>query len=110
MTKDTAIAVRESEFRLAIHQTHNCEAEVLVSIVHIKSPSGKDAPCERNVHVFEVSGHSKATRCYAWLEPLGKTAITIRAVLHSDKISSPEKAVQSAMRRARRSGAGFSIT
>jgi hypothetical protein len=101
MRKDTAIAVRESELRLAIHQTHNCEAEALESIVLVKSARGKGALWERKVHVFEVSGHSKATRCYAWLEPLGKTAITIRAVLHSDMISSPEKAVQSVMRRAR---------
>src|SRR5712691_8221591 len=63
MRKDTEIAVRESEFRLAIHQTRNCEAEVLESIVHVKGPSGKGAPWERKVHVFEVSGHSKATRC-----------------------------------------------
>jgi hypothetical protein len=101
MRKDMAIAVRESEIRFAIHQTHDCEAEALESIVHVKNPSRKGAPWERKVHVFEVSGHSKSTRCYAWVEPLDKTAITIRAVLHSDMISSPEKAVQLVMRRAR---------
>jgi hypothetical protein len=101
MKQNNAFRVRESEFRWVIHETHSCQAERLENAVHVKIWRRKDVPWEGTVHVYEVRGHPNATRCYAWVEPLGKTAIIIRAVLHSDKISSPEKAVQSAMRRAR---------
>jgi hypothetical protein len=101
MKDNNAISVRESEFRLAIHQIHNCEAEALEGIVHVKIPRRNGAAWKGKVHVFELSGHGKATHCYAWPETLSKSAIIIRVVLRSDKICSPEKAVQSLLRRRR---------
>jgi hypothetical protein len=99
MKDDKDIAVRDDEFRLAIHQTHNCEAEALECVVHVVIPRRNGAPWKGKVHVFGVTGHPNATRCYAWPESLGKTAIMVRSVLHSDRISSPEKAVRSVLRR-----------
>jgi hypothetical protein len=101
MGNDSVMSVQELEFRLAIHQTHNCEAKALERIVDIKIPRRNGVTWEGKVHVFEMSGHPNAARCYAWPEPFGKTGIMIRAVLHSDKISSPEKAVKSVLRRGR---------
>ena len=101
MKNSNAISVRESEFRLAIHQIHDCEAEALESVVYVEIPRRSGAAWKGKVHVFELTGPRKSTRCYAWPEALSKTAITIRTVLHSAKISSPEEAVKSVLRRWR---------
>ena len=99
MKNDSTISVREIEFRHAINETHDCDTKAIEGIVQIKIPQRNSAPWEGEVHVFEVSGHRSATRCYAWAESLGKTAIVIHTVLHSDRISSSEKAVKSVLRR-----------
>jgi SOS response associated peptidase (SRAP) len=62
--------VLEEEFRLAIHQTHNCEAEYLEDIVDVKVALETGVQWEGKVHVFHVSGHAKGARCYAWPEPV----------------------------------------
>jgi hypothetical protein len=99
MKTDMYSQVRESEFRVAIHQTHNCETEELEKVVRVVVSRSRGPAWEGDVHVFKLSGHSKAARCYAWPEALGDTATLIRAVLHSEKISSPEQAVRSVLRR-----------
>ena len=73
MKQNNAFRVRESEFRWVIHETHSCQAERLENAVHVKIRRRKDVPWEGTVHVYEVRGHPNATRCYAWVEPLGKT-------------------------------------
>jgi hypothetical protein len=92
--------VRESEFRFAISQTHNCKARVLKEVIRVTVPRSIGPTWEGDVHVFELAGHNKATRCYAWPEVLSETATIIRAVLHSEKISSPAQAVRVVLRRA----------
>jgi hypothetical protein len=57
------------------------------------------AQWEGKVHVFQLSGHAKATRCYAWPEPVSHTAVIIRVVLHSGRVASAEEAVKSVLRR-----------
>jgi hypothetical protein len=96
------VKVRLGELRMAIHQTHNCEAQVTAQVVQVRVPRNRGRAWNGMVHVFEITGHPKATRCYAWPEPLNARAVIIRAVLHSDKISSPQKAVQSLINRRRR--------
>jgi len=96
------ISISEGEFRLAIHQTHNCEAESLERIIDVNIPLRTGARWEGRVHIFKVSGHSKASRCYAWPEPLGDTTIIVCAVLHSGRVTSPEQAVKSQLRRRTR--------
>jgi hypothetical protein len=90
--------IRVDEFRLAIHQTHDCEAGRLAEIVHVSIPRKNGSAWEGLVHAFEICGHRKATRCYAWPEPVNDTTIIIRVTLHSEKISSAQKAVQSVIR------------
>ena len=89
----------EEEFRLAIHQTHNCEAESLEDIMDVKIPLETGGLWEGQVHVFQVSGHTNATRCYAWPEPFCETGVIIRVVLHSGRVASAEAAVKSVLRR-----------
>lgn len=43
MKNNNEIAIRESELRLAIHQTHDCEAEALEGVVDVKI-RGETAP------------------------------------------------------------------
>jgi hypothetical protein len=92
--------VREAEFRLAIHQTHDCEAEELEEIVDVRI-SRNGVKWEGRVHVFTLRGHPSATLCYAWPEAITATATVIRATLHSEKISSAERAVLSVLQRSR---------
>lgn len=93
--------IRVDEFRLAIHQAHDCEAGTLAEIVHVTVPRKNGPAWKGSVYTFEINGHRKATRCYAWPEPVNKTTIIIRAVLHSEKVSSAQKAVQSVSRSRR---------
>ena len=50
------------------------------------------------VHVFDLAGHPKATRAYAWSSPIeGSTKRRFFAVLHSPPIVSPLDAVRAAI-------------
>jgi hypothetical protein len=50
------------------------------------------------VHVFDLSGHPKATRAYAWSSPIeGSTKRRFFAVLHIPPIVSPLDAVRAAI-------------
>jgi hypothetical protein len=102
MQRQHKFSVSEGELGLAIHQTHNCEAESLEGVVDVNIPLGTRARWEGKVHIFKVSGHSKASRCYAWGEALDDTTIIVCAVLHSGRVTSPEQAVKSTLRRRTR--------
>jgi hypothetical protein len=50
------------------------------------------------VHVFDLAGHPKATRAYAWSSPIeGGTKRRFFAVLHMGGIKSPQDAVRAAI-------------
>jgi hypothetical protein len=50
------------------------------------------------VHVFELEGHPKATRAYAWSSPIeGSDKRRFLAVLHMGPIHSPVDAVRAAI-------------
>ncbi|MDQ6701903.1 MAG: hypothetical protein M3Z96_01750 [Pseudomonadota bacterium] len=50
------------------------------------------------VHVFELEGHPKATRAYAWSSPIeGSAKRRFFAVLHMGPIKSPLDAVRAAI-------------
>jgi len=96
-----SIKVNLEELRYVIEDTHHCKVGGLAEVVDVRIPRRNKPTWEGPVHVFEIGGHPKAARCYAWPEPVNKTTITIRAVLHSDKISSAQKAVHSVIARKR---------
>ena len=86
--------VRQSEFHLAIHMTHDCEVDTAAEVVQVSVPHKSGKSWEGFVHVFRIFEHPKATLCYAWPEKVNTTTIIIRAVLHSKRISSAQRAVQ----------------
>jgi len=49
------------------------------------------------VHVFDLAGHPKATRAYAWSYELPDGKRRFFAVLHADPIKSPRDAVRAAI-------------
>jgi hypothetical protein len=50
------------------------------------------------VHVFDLAGHPKASRAYAWSSPIeGSTKRKFYAVLHVPPIDSPQKAVRASI-------------
>jgi hypothetical protein len=57
------------------------------------------------VHVFDLAGHPKATRAYAWPFPAeGSDKPRYVAVLHTDRINSPLEAVRAAIVAEHRRG------
>jgi hypothetical protein len=57
------------------------------------------------VHVFDLEGHPKAARAYAWSSPIeGSTKRRFFAVLHIPPIVSPLDAVRAAIVAERRNG------
>ena len=95
------IKVNLEELRYVIEDTHRCKVGGLAEVVEVRILRRNKSTWEGPVHVFEIDGHPKATRCYAWPEPVNETTITVRAVLHSDRISSAQTAVLSVIARER---------
>ena len=90
--------VRLSEFRMAIRQILDCDADPIGAVeLDVRRRSGED--WHGTVHVFEISGHPRASRCYAWPEPLNETSVIIRVVPQAGRITSPERAVRSILNR-----------
>ena len=70
-------------------------AYVLVAkSVPVKETHGGATVWEGVVHVFDIAGHPKATRAYAWSSPIeGSDKRRFFAVLHLPPITSPADAV-----------------
>jgi len=88
MKSCNTVFVQEIEFRHAINETLYCDIKADEGVVHVKLQQRNGVLWQGEVHVFEVSGHNNATRCYAWAEPLSETSVVIHAVLQSEKLSS----------------------
>jgi hypothetical protein len=69
------------------------------------SPSKRRSKARREgtVHVFDLEGHPKATRAYAWSSPIERSnKRRFYAVLHLGGIRSPLEAVRAAIVAERR--------
>jgi hypothetical protein len=81
----------------AVERMHNCRAE-LAEIVSASETFQEQTVWEGIVHVFDLIGHSTATRCYAWSSPIGGSKTRrFFAVLHSAPITSARDAVRAAI-------------
>ena len=66
--------------------------------VHVLLERSGQRPVERVVHVFDLTGHPKANRAYAWSSPIeGSDKRRFFTVLHVPPITSPVKAVRAAI-------------
>jgi hypothetical protein len=87
----------ESQLREAVEKMQGGTA-TLAQTVPVKETFEGQTVWEGVVHVFDLAGHSKATRAYAWSSPTeGSTKRRFFAVLHTDRINSPVEAVRAAI-------------
>lgn len=81
----------------AIEVQHGGRA-TLVQSVPVKETHNGQTIWEGVVHVFDLAGHPKATRAYAWSSPIdGSDKRRFFAVLQTGGIKTPQDAVQAAI-------------
>ncbi len=81
----------------AIRHLHGCESRHVETVpVHEKAPTGETV-WSGDVEVFDLIGHAKATRAYAWSEATTGTKRRFFAVLHVAPVDSAARAVQASM-------------
>ncbi len=91
------IEVDARQLKEAIEGQHGGTA-TLVQAVPVKETFESQTVWEGVVHVFDLAGHPKATRAYAWSSPIeGSTKRRFFAVLHMGPIKSPLDAVRAAI-------------
>ena len=74
-----------------VQRLHKCQA-VHCETVPVDETSHGKTRWRGNVEIFELKGHPKAKRCFAWLHEEGKTK-RYMALLESRAVASPESAV-----------------
>ncbi len=86
------------ELKKAIHRLHGCEAEYLETVPVTESFQGETV-WKGDVEVFDIRGHPKAKRAYAWGHVTGGKNQGRRyvAVLELPPVNSPETAVKAAV-------------
>jgi hypothetical protein len=84
--------------QVAVSQLHNCGA-VHRQTVPVQEVFGGQTIWQGEVEVFDLNGHPKAKRAYAWSHKAGKDDIDERfvAVLEIPPVTSPETAVKVAI-------------
>lgn len=81
----------------AVQRLHGAKALHVQSVPINETFNGKPV-WEGVVHVFDLTGHPKASRAYAWSSPIeGSTKRKFFAVLHVPPIDSPQKAVRASI-------------
>jgi hypothetical protein len=86
-----------TELQEAIERMHTCRA-TLVQSAPVKERHGSATVWEGVVHVFDLTGHPKATRAYAWSSPIeGSDKRRFFAVLHQGPVTGPAEAVRAAI-------------
>lgn len=83
--------------KVAVENLHHCAAFLVQSVPITETFEGK-AVWEGTVHIFDIVGHPKATRAYAWSSPIeGSDKRRFFAVLHLPPVTSPVEAVRAAI-------------
>src|SRR5690349_20943061 len=89
--------VSADQLQRAVEGQHGGKA-VLMSGEPVKETFQGKTVWEGVVHVFDLEGHPKATRAYAWSSPIeGSDKRRFYAVLHLGGIRSPVDAVRAAI-------------
>jgi hypothetical protein len=85
------------QLREAVENMHGGTATLAQTVPVLETFDGKTV-WEGVVQVFDLAGHPKATRAYAWSSPIkGSTKRRFFAVLHTERINSPIEAVRAAI-------------
>src|SRR3954447_8249252 len=86
-----------TELRLSVERQHHCRARLAQS-VPVKETHEGATVWEGVVHVFDLEGHPKASRAYAWSSPIeGSDKRRFFAVLHLGPVTGPVEAVRAAI-------------
>lgn len=86
-----------NQLNQAVELQHECKA-TWVQTVPVKETFDGVTVWEGVVFVFQVHGHPKTTKAYAWLSPIeGSDKRRFFAVLHIPPITSPLDAVRAAI-------------
>ncbi len=86
------------ELKDAIRRLHGCEADHAETVPVIETFQGQTV-WAGEVEVFNIRGHPKATRCYAWAHATGEDDKGKRyvAVLELSPVDSAQAAVRAAI-------------
>jgi hypothetical protein len=80
-----------------IEQLHHCTAHFVESLPVTETFKDKTV-WEGLVSMFDLEGHSKANKCYAWSSPIeGSKKRRFYAVLNIPPVDSPQKAVRASI-------------
>ena len=86
-----------NELKQAVEHMHHCRAQFIEAVPVSESFQGLPV-WQGIVHVFELTEHPTATRCYAWSSPVGESdKRRFFAVLHLPPITSAQDAVRAAI-------------
>ena len=90
--------VSADELRRHVERLHECRAELRL-LVDVREEFQGQVAWEGIVHVFSLHGHlDAADSCYAWSSAIeGSENRRFYAVLHTDVIDTPAKAVRAAI-------------
>ena len=98
------IEVEATQLKQAVESQHGGAAKLAQS-VPVKETHGGKTVWEGIVHVFDLTGHPKTKRAYAWSSPIeGSDKRRFFAVLHVPPITSPVDAVRAAIVAESRTG------
>ena len=87
----------DPELKTAVERMHNCTASFIEDVIVVEK-FGKQTVWSGTVSVYEINGHTQATKAYVWSSPIeGSTKRRYYAVLHIPPVDSPEKAVRASM-------------
>jgi hypothetical protein len=90
------------QLQRAVEGQHGGKA-VLVEAVPVREMLGRELVWDGIVHVFDLEGHPRATRAYAWSSAVeGSDNRRFYAVLHMGGIRSPVDALRAAIIAERR--------
>lgn len=82
--------------RIAIQKLHGCDS-VHSSSAFVKEVFQGNTVAEGRIEIFDLIGHPKTKRCYAWTYPEAGGKERFIAVLEIPPIDSPTKALQAAI-------------
>ena len=84
------------EIMHAIRELHGCESAHVRTVPVAEVFKGR-VIWSGEVEVFDLTGHARAKRVYAWGYPNGRGGWEITAVLEIPPVASPETAVKAAI-------------
>ena len=81
----------------AIRHMHGCDATHLETVHVTEKAPTRETVWDGDVEVFELDGHSKAHRAYAWSEATESAKRRFFAVLHMGPVTSAEGAIRASV-------------